>query len=106
MFWNSSETSLQLANYLSPAYIRIAGPSTKYVQYQDENAIQDGNIPITPAMWFGLNEWLNSVDLMPVFGINDEEFTASEWNPQSITALLDISDKFNISCFWQLGYGK
>ncbi|XP_044266264.1 uncharacterized protein LOC123012424 [Tribolium madens] len=103
---NLSDTTLQMAKRLSPAYIRIAGPSTHYVKYQEENSneVENGNVAVTPTMWFGINEWLASANLTPVFGINDRETTRDGWNPQDAMPLLDISDKFNVSCYWQLGY--
>ncbi|XP_064210852.1 uncharacterized protein LOC100141957 [Tribolium castaneum] len=103
---NLSDTTLQMAKRLSPAYIRIAGPSTQYVKYQEEssNEAENGNVAVTPTMWFGINEWLASANLTPVFGINDRETTRDGWNPQDAMPLLDISDKFNVSCYWQLGY--
>ncbi|RZC33190.1 calponin -likey domain-containing protein, partial [Asbolus verrucosus] len=106
---NLSDTSFQLAKHLSPAYVRIVGPSTQFVKYEDftlnehlfENA---ANVVVTPTMWFGINEWFISANLTPVFGINDRETTKGEWNPQSTMPLFDVSDKFNLSCYWQLGY--
>ncbi|KAJ3625935.1 hypothetical protein MTP99_016467 [Tenebrio molitor] len=103
---NLSDTTLQLAKRLSPAYVRIAGPSTRFVRYQDSDSGEtgDGDIVVTPTMWFGVNEWLAAANLTPVFGINDADTTREGWNPQDAMALLDISDKLNVSCYWQLGY--
>ncbi|KAJ8984002.1 hypothetical protein NQ317_006855 [Molorchus minor] len=111
---NLSDTSLALAEHMSPAYIRIAGPSTKFVHYVDsegksaDSLSEDGSsVVVTPSMWFGINEWLRLANLTPVFGINDAE-TASGgvWNPKSTLPLLEISDKLNVRCYWQLGFGK
>ncbi|KAJ8930097.1 hypothetical protein NQ314_017142 [Rhamnusium bicolor] len=106
-------TSLRLAQHLSPAYIRIAGPSTKFVKYVDnedkfgDHLSEDGNnVVVTPSMWFGINEWLSLANLTPVFGINDVETTRGVWNPKSTLPLLEISDKLNVTCYWQLGFGK
>ncbi|KAJ8920301.1 hypothetical protein NQ315_011962 [Exocentrus adspersus] len=105
---NLSDKSLLLANHLSPAYIRIAGPSTKHVKYVDReqektepHSQEDANsVIVTPSMWFGINEWLKMAGLTPVYGIND----ADVWDPESILPLLEISDKLNVSCYWMLGF--
>nr|XP_023024228.1 uncharacterized protein LOC111512356 [Leptinotarsa decemlineata] len=108
---NLSETSLRLAQHLSPAYIRIAGPSTSFVNYVDKDdrfanyLSEDGNsVIVTPSMWFGINEWFKLANLMPVYGINDIDTEAGNWNPKSVLPLLEISDKLNVSCYWQLGF--
>ncbi|KAJ8936769.1 hypothetical protein NQ318_017964, partial [Aromia moschata] len=107
------DSSLLLSKQLSPAYIRIAGPSTKFVRYVDNEDRYDdrlstngNNVIVTPSMWFGINEWLSLANLTPVFGINDAETARGVWNPKSTLPLLEISDKLNVSCYWQLGFGK
>lgn len=105
----SSETSLQLAKHLKPAYIRLAGASTEFVKYQDEEQFfvpDSTSVALTPSVWFGINEWLRLTQLIPIFGINDIETVKDVWNPKSILPLLEISDKLNVNCLWQLGFGK
>ncbi|CAH0554437.1 unnamed protein product [Brassicogethes aeneus] len=109
---NLSDSSLQLAKHLSPAFIRLAGPSTEFVKYIDNEYDYDGakdgnnatNVIVTPSMWFGVNEWLSLANLTPVFGINDLETDGGKWDPKSTVQLLELSDKLNVSCFWQLGF--
>lgn len=72
-----------------------------------EHSSEDpANVVVTPPMWFGINEWLTLANLTPVFGINDLETTKGLWNPKSTMPLLELSDKLNVTCYWQLGYGK
>lgn len=106
-----SDVSLQMARHLSPAYVRIAGPSTEFVRYSDTDEqskeTEDPNsVTVTPSVWFAVNEWFNMANLTPVFGINDADTTMGVWNPKSILPLLEISDKFNLTCLWQLGFGR
>lgn len=104
-----SENSLRIAKLIRPAYIRLAGPSTEFVTYLDEenfSLIDTTSVTVTPSMWFGINEWLSLTQLMPIFGINDAETVKNVWNPKSVLPLFEISDKLNVTCFWQLGFGK
>ncbi|XP_018564316.1 putative protein tag-278 [Anoplophora glabripennis] len=108
---NLSDTAVLLAKYLSPSYVRIAGPSTELVKCveNEDNSVNslssDGNnVVLTPSMWFGINEWLKLANLTPVFGINDVETTGGAGNPKSTLPLLEISDKLNVSCYWMLGF--
>ncbi|XP_066253298.1 calponin homology domain-containing protein DDB_G0272472-like [Euwallacea similis] len=106
---NLSDTSLSLIKHLSPAYIRLAGPSTQYVKYiDDEDAAlyhkkKGDNIYITPSMWFGINEWLSLANLTPVFGINDRNTVKGVWDPRATLPLLEMSEKLGVKCYWQLG---
>lgn len=110
-----------MASHLSPAYIRIAGQSTQFVKYVDDDdddatnlsphpkdheKQQPTSVAVSPSMWFGINEWLTAANLTPVFGINDIETTKGVWNPKSTLPLLEMSDKLNVTCLWQLGYGN
>lgn len=100
---------MRLAKHVRPAYIRLAGPSTEFVKYVDEenfSLIDSNSVIVTPSMWFGINEWLSLTQLMPIFGINDAETVKDVWNPKSVLSLFEISDKLNVTCFWQLGFGK
>lgn len=106
-----SDSSLILAKHLSPAYIRLAGPSTKFVKYVDNEdevkALNDKEdlIYVTPSMWFGINEWFSLADLTPVFGLNDRNTIKGVWNPNNTIPLFEMSDKFGVTCCWQLGSG-
>ncbi|CAG9759740.1 unnamed protein product [Ceutorhynchus assimilis] len=57
-------------------------------------------------MWFGINEWFNLASLTPVFAIDDREREKGVWSPEAILPLLEMSDKFGVKCYWQLGYGS
>nr|CAH7757090.1 unnamed protein product [Callosobruchus chinensis] len=104
---NLSESSLLLAQHLSPAYIRIAGPSTKFIKYFDEGVLlptDTNSVPVTPATWFAVNEWLRLAGLQPIYGINDVEEQKGLWDPRGVLSLLELSDKLNVTGYWQLGY--
>ncbi|XP_019756539.1 uncharacterized protein LOC109535142 isoform X2 [Dendroctonus ponderosae] len=104
-----SDDSLKLVRNLSPAYIRLAGPSTRFVKYLDKKeqtfSFKDKyhNIYVTPSMWFGINEWFRLAKLSPVFAIYDANSSEGVWNPNSTLPLLEFSDKLDIQCYWQLG---
>ncbi|XP_056641700.1 uncharacterized protein LOC130448364 [Diorhabda sublineata] len=108
---NLSESSLCLAKHLSPAFIRIAGPTTQFMKYVDVEesshkilADDGGSVRISPSMWFGVNEWFKLAKLTPIFAINDDQTDKGVWNPKSTLPLFEISDQLNVSCYWQLGY--
>ncbi|XP_050310397.1 uncharacterized protein LOC126746276 [Anthonomus grandis grandis] len=106
---NLSDISLTLAKHLGPAHIRLAGPSTSFLKYLDnEDEPKGGNrdgdvLYVTPSMWFGINEWFNLASLTPVFGLNDREVEKGLWSPKGTLPLLELSDKFGVNCYWQLG---
>ncbi|XP_066139321.1 uncharacterized protein [Euwallacea fornicatus] len=106
---NLSDTSLSLIKHLSPAYVRLAGPSTQYVKYIDDEDTalfhkkKGDNIYITPSMWFGINEWFRLANLTPIFGINDRNTVKGVWDPSGTLPLLEMSEKFGVKCYWQLG---
>lgn len=64
------------------------------------------SLTITPSMWFAINEWLTLSQLMPIFVLNDVDTMRDVWNPKPVLPLLEISDKLNVTCFWQLGFGE
>ncbi|XP_060528326.1 uncharacterized protein LOC132703216 [Cylas formicarius] len=107
---NLSEASL-LAKYLSPAYVRLAGPSTRLVRYQDQSFYSDTeqvkNGVITPSIWLGVNQWFDSTDLTPVFGISDVDVKSDgSWDPTPTLPLFDVTNELGFDCHWQLGYGE
>lgn len=103
-----SYTSLVLAQHLSPSFLRIAGPSTEFLSYSNDSESNniDTGITVTASMWQSLNEWFKMANLTPVFAINDNEKVNGAWNPKPFYPLLDLSDKLNIICLWQLGFGN
>ncbi|CAH1991416.1 unnamed protein product [Acanthoscelides obtectus] len=104
---NLSESSLLLAQHLSPAYIRIAGPSTKFIRYFDEGVLlptDTNSVPVTPATWFAVNEWLRLAGLQPVYGVNDVDELKGLWDPRGALSLFELSDKLNVTAYWQLGF--
>ncbi|CAG9862577.1 unnamed protein product [Phyllotreta striolata] len=100
---NLSENSLRLAKHLYPSYIRIAGPSTRFVKYVDQddkslNFLSDGGdaMKITPSVWFGVNEWFKLAKLTPIFAINDAETARGlVWNPKATLPLFELAEKLN-----------
>lgn len=121
-----SYTSLLLAKHLSPAFIRIAGPSTKRLQYsieeeqepQEEDQSEkarneeeprnekDDRLVFTPTLFTALNDWLTESNLTPIFAINDLNRVNGSWDPLPWIPLLELSELLNLTCHWQLGYGK
>lgn len=109
-----SYTSLLLAQHITPAFIRIAGPSTKLLRYSDEADDElsdilyegDGRLVVTPSVFTALNDWLSESNLTPVFAINDVDKVNGTWDPKPWMPLFELSDRLNLSCYWQLGHGK
>lgn len=100
-----SYTSLLLAQHLSPSFVRIAGPSTEFLKYSKDSDTTDTGLTVTASMWQSMNEWFKMANLTPVFAFNDNEKVNGAWNPKPFYQMLDLSDKLNILCLWQLGFG-
>lgn len=67
---------------------------------------KDGKLLVTPALFTALNDWLADSNLHPIFAINDAEKINGSWDPTPWIPVLELADKLNLSCYWQLGYGK
>lgn len=85
--------------------MRIAGTSTEFLNYAKEADNIDKGLTITDSTWQSLNDWFKMANLTPVFAINDNHKINGAWNPKLFYPLLELSDKLNILCFWQLGFG-
>ncbi|XP_065173552.1 uncharacterized protein [Atheta coriaria] len=102
----------KLITHLSPAYLRVAGSSTQFLEFSaDERKatkiISDDSTTLTfsPAMWWSLNEWMQKTNFTPIFGINDDAYSSGEkWDPKRVLPLLDMTARMNINCWWQIGF--
>lgn len=94
-----------MMQHLSPSFVRVAGPSTEFIRYSKDLDNSNAGMTVTASAWQSMNEWFKMANLTPVFAINDNEKVNGAWNPKPFYPMLDISDKLNISCLWQLGFG-
>lgn len=85
--------------------MRIAGPSTEFLKFMKDGDSISG-LAVTASMWQSMNEWFKMANLTPIFAINDAETVNGAWNPKPFYPLMDLSDKLDIACLWQLGFGK
>lgn len=102
---------MHLLKHLSPAFVRISGPSNHNVVFvEGRNAFggaQDGaTIPVTPTMWQSLNVWFKMANLTPVYAIDEHDRIGGVWDPRRTMPFFRISDRMNLSTYWQLGCGK
>lgn len=108
----SSSNSLKLAQHLYPAYIRIGGPTTKFVKYVDDDSLvtsYDNNTmtwTISRPMWASINGWLMSTNLTSIFCINDHGRVDGVRNSNRLNQLFNYTDQLNINTYWQLEFGK
>lgn len=64
------------------------------------------DLKVNPALWASVNDWLISANLTAVLAINDNDRVNGEWSPKSMLPMFDLTDKLNITCYFQLGYGQ
>ncbi|CAH0721340.1 unnamed protein product, partial [Brenthis ino] len=118
-----------MASSLTPAYIRIAGPSTSHMTFENTTiSIDDINEPkklsltklfreddsghkslqfaVTHNQWEKFVHWAKNTGFDLVFALNNDEKTSSGmWDPNTALKILTVADKANIGeIFWQLGY--
>ncbi|CAG9794635.1 unnamed protein product [Diatraea saccharalis] len=118
-----------MASFLTPAYLRIAGPSTSHttfentsitidkIQYEkNENFFKNllgkrkrqapSRLKITNFQWREFIKWANVTGFDIVFALNNDEKTSSGlWDPSSALTALTLAKKANIeNIVWQLGY--
>ncbi|KAJ0170668.1 hypothetical protein K1T71_013440 [Dendrolimus kikuchii] len=116
--YNSKEC-ICMATSLTPAYIRIAGPSTSSMTFQnatiainelEEDNYQEiksqGRLAVSHRKWRKFVQWAKSTGFDLVFALNNEEKTSSGmWDPNTALNILTVAEKANIAdIFWQLGY--
>ncbi|XP_039760616.1 heparanase [Pararge aegeria] len=125
--YNSKEC-ICMATSLTPAYIRIAGPSTSRMRFRNSTiAIEQGpprrltlsklysdeddsdyrtNLAVTHSKWEKFVHWAKSTGFDLVFALNNHDKTAAGmWDPNTTLNIFTVADKANIGpMFWQLGY--
>lgn len=98
-----------MAEHLYPAYVRIGGPTTKFIKYIDDDQLVTNfdndtmSWSISRPIWASVNEWIKKTNLTSIFCINGNVHS-SDWN--KVNQLLNYTDKLNITTHWQLNYGK
>lgn len=101
-----SETTLNLARHLSPAFIRFHGPSIPSFIFSNEFTDTEERLTVTPDMWTSLNEWIAKANLTGIFALSDRERVNEAWNAKTVLPLMELTDKMNLNCYWELGNGK
>lgn len=106
---NFSETDFNIINALSPAFIRLSGPSTKIQTWTDPTPPTKRHIipdlfTLTPQKWVQFNEWALNTNLTPIVALNDRHRINGVWDPRDSLAMMTLTDQMNYSCFWELGY--
>lgn len=113
-----------IAHSFGPAYLKIVGPSTNHLTFDDEEMpVQQHQLRIKPSDWRTLNHWmrfvfsnikpqfkqyfwcfsLRSVNFHPVVAL---PYMANNWQPRDVIKILGISDQMGVTnCIWQLGAG-
>jgi hypothetical protein len=119
-----SNDCMCMASFLTPAYLRIAGPSTAHMtfrntsisidnldtqNYEEFNLFQQTpRIDITDRQWMQFVRWAKRTGFDIVFALNNQEKTASGlWDTDTTLSFLSMAENAKIrNIFWQLGYGK
>ncbi|XP_044727078.1 uncharacterized protein LOC123290808 [Chrysoperla carnea] len=107
----SDSENYNIISALSPAFIRLSGPSTKVLTWADPDKLGTDNdhlltglYGLTPKKWIDFNEWALNTNLTPIFALNDRHRINGVWDPRDSLAMMTITDQMNYSCFWELGY--
>ncbi|XP_046973107.1 heparanase [Vanessa cardui] len=123
-----------MASALTPAFIRIAGPSTSHMTFkntttpqlaideldkpkklslsklfredEDDRHYKKSSFSVTNSQWEKFVHWAKSTGFDLVFALNSDEKTSSGmWDPNTALKILTVADQSNIGdIFWQLGY--
>ncbi|XP_050675400.1 heparanase [Leptidea sinapis] len=107
-----------MASALSPAFLRIAGPTTARlgfnnhtVRFDDDD--EQGDLSkefrdtlVTRSQWERFTKWAQSIGLELVFALNSSDKTRSGmWDPNTTLNIFTAADAAHIgNMFWQLGY--
>lgn len=129
----SSQERVCMASSLTPAYLRIAGPSTAHMTFKNTTITIDNNIEDRPPrkllsnllgrnkkrqaveklqvasdQWKSFAMWAKATGFEIVFALNNgEKMKSGMWDPKSTLDILSVAAKAGIDdVFWQLGYGK
>lgn len=120
-----------MASSLTPAYLRIAGPSTAYMTFHNktisinesdrnglnshtdspkkvQNHIHSRSLEVTHQQWKRFVYWAKSTGFDLVFALNNEEKTVTGmWDPNTALRILTAAEKAKVgNMLWELGYGK
>ncbi|XP_053619793.1 heparanase-like [Plodia interpunctella] len=116
--FNSNECFC-MASSLTPAYLRIAGPSTsRLIFFNNSISIADNDIKtgkkrhvieklsVSHSQWKQFAKWAKTTGFDLVFALNNREQTRNHmWDPNAALRLMTLAEKVNIGkMFWQLGY--
>ncbi|CAG4973289.1 unnamed protein product [Colias eurytheme] len=111
----SSQECKCMASALSPALLRIAGPSTSHLTFKNNSLIiEDKGLSlfysgpqtkINQRQWDRFIKWAKTNGFELVFAVNNNERTAGVWDTSSTLGLLGAADKAGFKDIqWQLGY--
>ncbi|XP_013165264.1 PREDICTED: heparanase [Papilio xuthus] len=99
-----------MASSLTPAYLRIAGPSTSHITFTNSTiSIQDRtNEPLSMShkQWGKFVHWAKKTGFDLVLALNNEMKTASGmWDTNSALKTMTVNEKVKVGdIYWQLGY--
>ncbi|CAH0597575.1 unnamed protein product [Chrysodeixis includens] len=125
-----SKECICMASSLTPAYLRIAGPSTAHMTFHNKtisiNEIEHNDInqdafdspkkvalnlhgrslEVTHSQWKRFVYWAKSTGFDLVFALNNEEKTVTGmWDPNTALRILTVAEKAKVgNIFWELGY--
>ncbi|KAK5644465.1 hypothetical protein RI129_005765 [Pyrocoelia pectoralis] len=90
--------------HLKPAFIRIAGQSTKNIQFSAENSSvsSESKHVITPLVWKQVYRWFVNTSLTPVFSINNG--LNDTWSPEILRPFFETNEEIGFNCYWEMGY--
>ncbi|XP_047503076.1 heparanase [Pieris napi] len=110
--YSSKECSC-MASALTPAFLRIAGPSTEHLTFIN-NTFTIDNQPgwqskddfIPQKQWEKFIKWSNTTGFDLVFALNsDQKTNAGMWDANTALNVLTAADRLDLAnVFWQLGY--
>ncbi|XP_052744831.1 heparanase [Bicyclus anynana] len=108
--YNSKEC-LCMATSLTPAHVRIAGPSTPHMVFRNSSiTIEERHyrtgLAVSHSKWEKFVHWAQKTGFHLVFALNNAEKSATGlWDPNSALKVLTVADQANIGqMYWQLGY--
>lgn len=118
-----------MASSLTPAYLRISGPSTSRMTFKNTTAYidvptlyeetpefslslltgrKDRRLSMSSKQWEQFVHWAKKTGFDLVFALNDNAKTSSGmWDPNAALQTLTLAEKANVGdIVWQLGYGE
>ncbi|XP_015430173.1 PREDICTED: uncharacterized protein LOC107186750 [Dufourea novaeangliae] len=102
------ERSVRLANALSPAYIRLAGPRGTFYQTDGQSSPNDernSNVLFSESDWVLVHHWAEKTGLDVIASISPESVAeVRDGNSENAVQIVSFSDKMGFNDSWQLGY--